>query len=1193
MENNLRNKRRLVRRFFLFFFLFSFFAFGEYFSFTLKEFQIIPFYDGEKVYDYVYGKDLNADYAFNSLPYYEEFLFLSAESAEVRLLSTNYEVIKGINWKEDLINKEIVQLEYLGKKEEKNLFKVIINPFFYEKESQTLKIYKKIDYEIIPKKKASFFSSESLLKIKKFPNNELIKIEICSTGVYEITYDDLKKLYPQIDFLSPEYFSLYDANFSEIPIIVLGEEDGKFEKNDRIIFFGKEHFSLYTLNNCYWLSLFNLEKGKRMEKYLGNFDFKKSVNIAKESLKIEYDNFCPARSGLLWVDEEFKKPTGINYFKKILPLNFLSFKISLEKIFLRFWLKEGDIKMNIYLNEILLDSLKGRGNPNFPQYVDILKEKEYLLKDSNNQLTFELVGNEAMALYFDYLSIKYKKELIYEKNPLFFSLETTGNVSLIIKNKSKEREFFIFDISFPSSPKLIENPYLNDSLIGFASYIFKKGDFYIVAKNNLKKPISMERKVLGKLISKSFSYDYLIITPKVLYNAALLLKGYRQKTTNLKIGIALLEDIYDEYGGGLREISAIKDFLKDKKPKYCLFLGDCNYDYRGLIKKFSGVPTYEWGYDYEPGPYSDKGFCFDAYFADFDGEGSSPDIILTRLPIRDEEEMKIFLKKLADYEERAFIFSNKLLLLLADDEYNGDISKRDPIWRDHYGGCEQIASLAFPYLLKKIYLFDYPLLKSKDKGSAKEDLIRTINKGIGLLCYFGHGSGEMLAHENIFSLKDIPLLENEGKYFFAFFGSCGVGRFDESEYECLAEELVRSPYGAIAVVAGSKATSTISNRYLAQIMFSQIFSQTCSTFSEAFFKAWYIDKKYHFFGEPLTKIPFFPLKRNNLKTDETCFTSSLFKIKDTIFQKNSELMVFALLPKRKRIYRSWFGEIAYDLPGDFFYRNYLLAKENKIIDSFFVPQIPFPDTNYLADGQTYLLNPSAFIFLVVKGKEGCYSLSSPPLFFKRKAPSMESKVTFALFADNQLLKETTAVNRNFLLKGEIYSQTGILFLSNPFACGFYLTPYKKFFDLLPYLSYYPNSFTNLKFSYPISLKTDTATLTFYLTDNLFKTYFKSYFLKVKEKEEIKDFAFFKINENLYGFAFKSDQVLTIRIKIYTLSGRLIKELKTISKIGNNLLYWDRKDSFGREIAKGIYLIKVSYSSLKEKEADFIKKIIID
>jgi flagellar hook assembly protein FlgD len=118
-------------------------------------------------------------------------------------------------------------------------------------------------------------------------------------------------------------------------------------------------------------------------------------------------------------------------------------------------------------------------------------------------------------------------------------------------------------------------------------------------------------------------------------------------------------------------------------------------------------------------------------------------------------------------------------------------------------------------------------------------------------------------------------------------------------------------------------------------------------------------------------------------------------------------------------------------------------------------------------------------------------------------------------------------------------------------------------------------------------------LTFYLTDNLFKTYSKSYYLKVKEKERIKDFLFFKINENLYGFAFKSDEVLSVKIKIYTLSGRLIKELKTLAKIGDNLIYWDRKDSFSKEIAKGIYLIKVSYSFLEGKEESFIKKIIVD
>ncbi len=1168
-----------MKKFFLFAYLFSF-TFSQRFTFELKEFKLEKFEDA----DFIYVPNLNYQY-LPSLPNYEDFIWLTSDSAEIKILNFSYEIKEGIYLKEEDFNKKLLNLEYLGKKENKNLFKITINPFQYDKDKKTLKIYKKIDYEIKELKKLKSAPSPIL---KEFPYKDLIKIEICSTGVYEITYEDLKNLIPMIDLLNPEYFSLYDAQFQEIPIIILGEEDKKFDKKDKIIFFAKEYFSLYTLNNVYWLSLFNLNKGKRMKKYLVSQEKERAINFAQESLRIEYDNLCPARSGILWVWEEINKLSGINKLRKEYKLDFLDNPISLKKIFLRFWPKKGNINLYIYLNNLLLDSLKFIGQPSYPRFEDFLREKEILLK-KDNILSFELVGQEEMVFYFDFLEMEYKKELIFQNKPIFFTIDTLGKLAIEIKNQSKEKEIFLFDVTKIEEPKFIENLYLDSSLIFFSQYFFEKKKFCLLSNRNFKKPIKIERKILENLEG---NYDYIIITPKELYSSALLLKSYRQKTNNLKIGITLLEDIYDEYAGGLKEISAIKEFLKDKRPKYCLFLGDANYDYRGIIKRFVGIPTYEWGYDYEPGAYTDKGLCFDSYFADLDGNGASPDIILTRLPIRNEEEMKIFLRKLQEYEKNQFIPSNKILLLLADDEYNGDTGRKDPIWRDHYGGCELIGNINNnQYLLKKIYLFDYPFLKSNDKGNAKEDLTKSINKGIGVLCYFGHGAGDKLAHENLFSLNDIYQLENKGKYFFGFFASCGVGRFDETEYECLAEELIRNPNGAIATVAGSKATSTISNKYLAEIMFNNIFSQTCSTFAEAFFKAWYIDKKYHFFGEPLTKIPFFPLKRNNLKTDETLKTARVFLIKDTLLEKEGKAIIFAFLPKRRRVYNSWFGQIYYDLPQDFFYLNYSEIKDNKIIDSFFVPKIPFPDTIYLTDGISYFLNPSANIYLTIKGKDN-YSISSPPLFFKRETSNIESKVNWELFADNKLLKETTEVNRNFLLKGKIYSQTGILQLPYPYACGFYLSPYQKFFDLLPYLSYQSNSYTNLTFSLPISLVNDTASFTFYLTDNLFNRFSKTYFLKVYEKDQIKDFCFFKINENTYCFSFNTNKVFEIKIRVYTLKGRLIKEVKTLTKIGNNFIYWDKKDFIGNELAKGIYLTKVIYN-LNGKEESFLRKIIIE
>ena len=52
----------------------------------------------------------------------------------------------------------------------------------------------------------------------------------------------------------------------------------------------------------------------------------------------------------------------------------------------------------------------------------------------------------------------------------------------------------------------------------------------------------------------------------------------------------------------------------------------------------------------------------------------------------------------------------------------------------------------------------------------------------------------------------------------------------------------------------------------------------------------------------------------------------------------------------------------------------------------------------------------------------------------------------------------------------------------------------------------------------------------------------------------------------------------IKIKIYTIAGRLIRDVEIPApdlKVGFNKIYWDGKDQDGDEVANGVYLYKVS------------------
>ena len=79
----------------------------------------------------------------------------------------------------------------------------------------------------------------------------------------------------------------------------------------------------------------------------------------------------------------------------------------------------------------------------------------------------------------------------------------------------------------------------------------------------------------------------------------------------------------------------------------------------------------------------------------------------------------------------------------------------------------------------------------------------------------------------------------------------------------------------------------------------------------------------------------------------------------------------------------------------------------------------------------------------------------------------------------------------------------------------------------------------------------------------------------------------------------SGQLLDIQVRIFTVSGRLVKTIDTqaISE-GNRVagISWDGRDDFGGQLARGVYVYKVSILSTgtngKTTDSDFEKLVIL-
>jgi hypothetical protein len=76
---------------------------------------------------------------------------------------------------------------------------------------------------------------------------------------------------------------------------------------------------------------------------------------------------------------------------------------------------------------------------------------------------------------------------------------------------------------------------------------------------------------------------------------------------------------------------------------------------------------------------------------------------------------------------------------------------------------------------------------------------------------------------------------------------------------------------------------------------------------------------------------------------------------------------------------------------------------------------------------------------------------------------------------------------------------------------------------------------------------------------------------------------------------KAGQALLVSIQIFTISGKLIKTLRTETTASSghfDALTWDGKDDFGDAIGKGVYIYRVSVKTDQDKSAEQFQKLVI-
>ncbi len=294
--------------------------------------------------------------------------------------------------------------------------------------------------------------------------------------------------------------------------------------------------------------------------------------------------------------------------------------------------------------------------------------------------------------------------------------------------------------------------------------------------------------------------------------------------------------LYDQFSGGRTDPGAIRNFLRAaffnwaEPPSFVTFLGDASYDFkdiRGLAPAgLPGtlLPSYEGGYDATV----KRQFATDDWMLNVDDPVTViPDFFGGRIPAGDAAGATGFVRdKLLAYERSAPLGEwRDHVMLVADDNEQG--SSIDFLRWEHVRQTAVLDTQELPNHIDRayVYLHTYPDGPNDTKPGAKADILSNINgEGVVLWNYIGHGSPFKIADESVFLDSDAGTLTNVSKPAVFVAASCDVGKYDDPSVQSLGERLVMNTGGGcVAVISATELAFSFQNAELNRVLYDSIF----------------------------------------------------------------------------------------------------------------------------------------------------------------------------------------------------------------------------------------------------------------------------------------------------------------------------------------------------------------------------------
>ncbi len=653
------------------------------------------------------------------------------------------------------------------------------------------------------------------------------KFYIDKTGVFKLSKSFLNNLGVNTSGIDPrtirvfgqggtmlplENAAFYPLDLTENAIKFVGGEDGVFNNNDYLLFYGvgptgfnaesNTNINVFVDKACYFI---NVTPGVNAKQIQVNVEPIGGPDVIFDTFHdyqfYEVDEYNLVKIGRRWFGDRFDFDN-----EKFFDFEFPNI-VSTEPINLKVYaaaVGEVPTTMQLKVNGNQVDDFS------FPAINDpVLATQDFFIGNisvnSENitvNLNYNNNGNPSSVGYLDYISIEAARALLANGKQFAFKNNnaslTAGIGQYNVSNASGIAE--VWDVTDRNNITTILNED-SSSTFSFKAKLGEKRAYVAVDPSDYYQPLNNSATQISNQDIKGSVFlgtqgqfqdvDYIIIARQDMLSQAQRLAQLDRNIYGLNVKIYTLQEIYNEFSSGNQDVAGIRNLIKyvydnastpDRRLKYLCLFGDASFDYKDRVANNTNVvPSWHTLNSFS----LTSSLVSDDFYGMMDanegGMNSSDklDIAVGRILADTPQRAKELVDKLESYYQvEAYGNWRNNVLVISDDV---DVAWESIIQNTtNFIGDEVTQNKPF-FNVSKIHSDSFT-----QESSAGGERYPTVNKAIFdnvevgalIINYFGHGGEDGLAGERIFDKINAQELTNVCKLNCFVTVTCEYSKFD-------------------------------------------------------------------------------------------------------------------------------------------------------------------------------------------------------------------------------------------------------------------------------------------------------------------------------------------------------------------------------------------------------------------------------